>query len=567
MASVAVYHPHRLRHFPLFPRALGISTNEITHFLLLHKPHSFEPLKVLQHGKAILQLNTTELDKTESYFVDAWKWHEASACPKAPIVVLGTSITGGRGADEPTGQEEQIAGTADLSSVYNVGQSWGHHFVDILNRHLMLHRLESVRNVSIFYKSGTFPSFFSMCTNSVLPPDTRIVLLEAPTWMITQAGIKEQLARIANAVRRVAPNAVIVFVEWPALEDVSESAMAPNLVAMDAAASELKIDTVRVYHALRAVASHCTHSDYDVPFSNLSKETPGRLKWLYRHFPCYHELYANRAKDMVHPNPWGHQLLGALVARHVARALVNASMASMSQAAANTPTVLHQVDTSSSTAPSDSHFELCYLSAPDLPLIAAASHGTWKLVDEGHQGVEKLGYLSTQKGDVLVLDILRDFPRNHTGNSCGLLTVTLSYLLSTSIPDQGAFNLTCDGCRCKELSVPLQDLFNPFPVVETNANAHYTFRGVNISITAQTRFVAYYSNTSTCTLSVSHVPSGWPLPNFQHTPLLQARSRIRIDGLFIEPMQQSSVLWYTHHQRHSKTAKFLRAVNSSGCRI
>jgi len=557
--------------FPLFPTDYETLANRSTRVSVLQALHTFEQVKLLPFGEAIMRVTETELNNISSYFVPQWKWGAASAFPAAPIVILGSSVTGGSGAGESTDPNERAAGTADLSRGYSIRQSWGRHFVDFLNQHLVHHHHGVAKNVSIFYKSAAGPSYFSMCTESFIPPDTRIVLVEAPSRMISSLGIKSDLTRIASAVRRVAPNAVVVFVEWPSLQHEAELATLPNLMQLDAAAMELKVDTLRVDHVIRAIASHCTHGSDDPTYSKKAsshKDLGPRLGKLNREFPCYHQLYANRAKDAVHPNPWGHQLLGALAARHVARALVAASTATtVATTAAGLAAVEQHKDPPSPSAPSNGQLEICYLSAPTLPLNMSASHGNWNLVDEGQNGIKKLGYLSRQIGDVLALDLLQDFPRKYTSSNCGFLGVTLYYLLSTSTPDQGAFKLTCDGCRCEELSTARQELVNPFPLIETNANLISIYSGNNISITAQTQFLAYYSNTSTCTLHVTHIPSGSSLPKLKRMQHTQQRSRIRIDWLFIAPMPPSSLAFYPKQKPYTRTAKLVRYANSSGCRM
>ena len=110
--------------------------------------------------------------------------------------------------------------------------------------------------------------------------------------------------------------------------------------------------------------------------------------------------------DQVHPSPVGHQLLGAIAARFVAKRLADAAceqQAGIHGYAAhmnNNNALLTPPPPSRAVAIPSRLWEQCFTVADQMPVRLS---GSWRLVDEGDpsKGVRKLGYLSTAVGDTL----------------------------------------------------------------------------------------------------------------------------------------------------------------------
>ena len=99
------------------------------------------------------------------------------------------------------------------------------------------------------------------------------------------------------------------------------------------------------------------------------------------------KLYAQRNADLVHPSPVGHQLLGAIAARFVAKRLADAAcdqLAGSNGPAANgialpPPPLLDAVAMSSHTVLSRL-WEQCFTVADQMPVLLS---GSWRLVAGG----------------------------------------------------------------------------------------------------------------------------------------------------------------------------------------
>ena len=212
----------------------------------------------------------------------------------------------------------------------------------------------------------------------------------------------------------------------------------------------------------------------------------------------------NPHPDQVHPSPVGHQLLGAIAARFVAKRLADAAceqQAGIHGYAAHinnnkalpapsppppSRAVAAAVAVAGHAMTSTRLWEQCFTVADQMPVRLS---GSWRLVDEGgiSKGVRKLGYLSTSVGDTLRIGPLR----GPATRRCALLRVTLGYQLSAARTDLGAASISCSGCSCARMYTrPERYDFDPFPFVHTDAR--YARNGdvtsANATVTAETEF-------------------------------------------------------------------------------
>mmetsp|Transcript_9433 Transcript_9433/g.18466 ORF Transcript_9433/g.18466 Transcript_9433/m.18466 type:complete len:451 (+) Transcript_9433:406-1758(+) len=424
--------------------------------------------------------------------------------------------------------------------------SWGRHFVDFLNRHLAKEGLSPAHNVSIIYKNAASPLRYGFCTESFVPSTARLVIVESVTKLLQVSALDLHLDFVA-ALRRAAPKAALLFVQWPGkdyMQAAAASSTQRRMAADISSAQRVHADFLCADFVLNFLRRPCSAT-------NNSNGSEASVQ------PCYLNLYA----DQVHPNPRGHQLLGALVARHVARSIISAAGLVRSKRHQSPPSAPLAV------ANTTAGLEVGYPSVRSLPVANNLSMGDWRLVDDGaSKGVEKLGYLSTKLNDMLSLDLTRDLPGS-LRPSCGLLVISLDYLLSTTIPTQGAMRLTCTGCECSELSSYWAITVNPFPLVETNGNFAYRseHRGSNVSITAQTSFIALRSNATACYLNIRHVPSASTRLH-RNAKSESITSRIRVDGLFLKPLGSGLESEYLASSRAKTPAGILtQKAKAMGC--
>ena len=143
--------------------------------------------------------------------------------------------------------------------------------------------------------------------------------------------------------------------------------------------------------------------------------------------------YAQNGRDIVHPGPTGHQLLAAatsllLITRlHAARNCTNSFVPLKTARGAARSRGSTAEQEFSDAEPARDAEERCFPSADLLP-TEQPLHGTWALRDEGaRKGVRKVGLVSEQAGDKLVLRI----PSLANGTSCQGRVVGLGYLAST----------------------------------------------------------------------------------------------------------------------------------------
>ena len=422
------------------------------------------------------------------------QWRPIAFLPSGPrIAILGTSSTAGCGAAEDVpGAGRSFERGVGLARACLVERSWGRHLLDYLTRHLR--HTGAAPSVHIAAKNAVPASFYERCTARHLPANTHVVLLEVMTNLF-RAKVRT-IVSLVTAVRRAAPHAAVAFVMWPSQYQLryagnggGESGRVQML--LDAAA-QAGADVLRADLILRPLARRGALPCGSFPF----------------------KLYAQRNADLVHPSPVGHQLLGAIAARFVAKRLADAAcdqLAGSNGPAASDialsppplppPSLSGAVAVSSHTVPSRL-WEQCFTVADQMPVLLS---GSWRLVDEGDisKGVHKLGYLSTAVGDTLHVGPLR----GPTPRRCALLRVTLGYQLSAARTDLGALRISCRGCECARMYSRKERYdFDPFPFVHTDAR--YARNGdvtsANATVTAETDFFLLWHGETPCNLHVLH---------------------------------------------------------------
>jgi len=564
-ASVSALKGHADRQkpwtrLPLFPTDAPGGIRQPTKVSFLHMLQEFVPVQVLEFDKTVLCLHGNETDGAWFENEARSKWKYAATARNSPIVVLGTSCTSGSGANESTDPDIR-ASSVQLSQISNVRNSWARHFVDFLNRHLVHHGLEPISHLDIFAKNAVSPANFASCTGSFVPSSTRIVIVEVVTNLFTASSLAIYMGSLVAAVRREAPNAAVVFVEWPTSNLVQNADRLALLKAYSSFAKQHHVDLLRADLVLQKLVRPCS-AGY-----NSTGNANDR--------PCYLQLYARRSADPIHPNPWGHQLLGGLVARYVAKSLLLAAEGSdphgeltQSSGSAGWSAGSAGSGSAGSAANASAKLELCYQSANNLPVASKHSRGDWRLVDEGAaKGVSKLGLLSTRLDDVLSLDISKDLP-DHIRSICGLLRVKLNYLLSTTIPTQGSIYIFCQGCTCAQPAQPYAHGLYPFPWVETNANFanDAQFRNSNLSVSSQTAFLVLHTHKP-CYVNLRHVASkSTQAENRRNDSHSVNFSRVRVDALFVERLDQEAIRYFMRPlAARSPAGRLLRRAQKMNC--
>ena len=394
-----------------------------------------------------------------------------------PLRAPRRSPTAGCGAAEDVpGAGRSFDRGVGLDRACLVERSWGRHLLDYLSRHLR--HTGATPSVHIAAKNAVPASFYERCTARHLPANTHVVLLEVLTNLF-RASVRTIVSLVA-AVRRAAPQAAIVFVMWPSQYQLRYSGGGSGKVQMvlDAAAQS-GADVLRADVLLRPLARRGAVLRGAFPF----------------------KLYAQRNADLVHPSPVGHQLLGAIAARFVAKRLADAACGQQAGININNahndnnnnalpppppPPPSRVVVAVTRRAMPSRLWEQCFTVADQMPVRVS---GSWRLVDEGDlsKGVRKLGYLSTAVGDTLRIGPLRGPAKRR----CALLRVTLGYQLSAARTDLGAASISCSGCSCARMYTrPERYDFDPFPFVHTDAR--YARNGdvtsANATVTAETEF-------------------------------------------------------------------------------
>ena len=231
----------------------------------------------------------------------------------------------------------------------------------------------------VFHKNAVEASFYWDCTAAFLSPHADIVLLEVMqnAYGMSVHGIVNGTVR---AVRKVAPQAAIVFVRWMKREQLrslraSHAAIAASIAAVGA-------DLVDLPSSINALPSAAVRA--------LPSAPP------LRQWHGFDSLYAGTDH---HPSPQGHQILGLLAAGCIARRLRGTDPSGFKEAFPNRPPLETQGGVE----------EACYPVADQIPVARKGSggggpHDGFKLHDDGvAKGVQKLGYSSSRIGDRITL--------------------------------------------------------------------------------------------------------------------------------------------------------------------
>ena len=478
------------------------------------------------------------------------------------VLVLGASVAAGCGADEPPAQIRCMwtpGNSTELSRKCNQTGGWIRHFVDGLhsNLHAAGWRGKS-GSTTVYSRNAVSVRFFSRCTAGFLAEagDAHLILLDV---VQLETGLDLELQSTMRALRRHSTHErAYVLLCWRSFFGPRHHLLRDDLDgASTTAALSNGADVLQIYLVVR---------DLMLRWSTLT----GTKSHTYTHPGCSQPhkqnplLYAQRGKDVVHPAPEGHLLIGRATAQFVAKRLLEAAPHDHSS---GRPLVSNLSSSSKADAPEQEPlWERCFNSADQMiPLIqhedgAAASEGRlpsgWRLVDAGvAKGVRKLGLTSSRVGNRLNLTVSLGPSPNSSGGRCSMLNsiyrharlvnasearanpsqrrylryaIDLGYRLSRN-EAFGSIRLYCAPSTCTCVAIPslLTKQLNPFPAIETNArlnsNWHYRDEKFDATITATTIFHAYVpEGGQSCTLSITHEPACFALsPKVRHDCLAQ----------------------------------------------
>lgn len=473
------------------------------------------------------------------------------------LVVLGTSPSAGCGAMDapppqgPNGTEATLPNRRSTAQC-SAGHSWVRRFHDaVVNAGHRIHGSVWAKNAVVAAR------FYQRCIGLRVALGTDVVIIElGPNmWSVTRADLVALVAAVRDAA---GPSVLIAFLEWPLRDEAIDRGSqhdGHSVLAEAAAAAAVDVlDAMPLMEHIRP--SHLPHQNRTNPRARIADD---RSRFSY--------FYASSGADRAHPNRVGAELLGQLSARWLQRRLrdtmpahvpalpSSSSSSRLGVTATPLPPLLpsrpphrrrHQLPSDVTLRPKWEH---CFESANQLP-IASRRVGEWRIVDGGvsngvSKGVAKLGLVSTQRGDEVVLGALPGpsaerlaslygRPRNarRRPSRCAKLSVCLGYLLSAyATPPNGAFNVTCRGCECASWIDRYAFGFNPFPYVDTaaqrSANPHW--RAANVSVTEETCVQLVWHPDQPCTLAVRNegVPQGVPRGVPQGVPQGRTKRRKR----------------------------------------
>ena len=450
------------------------------------------------HNNTSNILRSEQLDQTLKMVVDSSEWTNAISKQgerAIRVAILGCSVSAGCGAEDSNPTECSFK------------HSWGSQLASWLDG------FPGVRfNVQIWARRAVKPEYFKACTDRFVSRADVVMLEFQPVLQAdSMQRVSEELEDIVAAVRRAAPRAPIVVVGWRSLSSSARGRAGSCETALKTSALHLGVDLVLSGTLLPLVG-------------NLS-------------------LYA---RDRIHPNTLGSEVLAQAVARLVARHTVDAMCSSTRMHLGTRQPRLPQTTTR------EDEKEWCTEDARSLPTVYTNG---WSLVNEGGSGqASKYGYLSTTADDYLKplsFNVSAMLP----GVTCAVLRGSLLYEQSWR-PSAGDFYVWCSGsCLCTQLPGGWAKGSDPFPHV----TAHLPSLGA--TITSTTRFNIRYGvgDLSNCFLHVNHIK--------RRKSSQRNTTRVRIDGLNLEVLDCRSLCFALMRPKHVSRVSSMIGEFGRGCAV
>lgn len=510
---------------------------------------------------------------------------------------MGSSSTNGCGGSETPHRERCSAGgnASHVSRFCDLSRSWVRYMHDALQSLHLPSAWPGGANLTthVSPRNAVGAWYFARCTNRFVPRGTHAVVLE-----LAQVGslsdLADSLPALVASIRRATPHVAIVLLMWlsqfvmyeqtphEVQERVthradhefnrSSGAKTTPLATLINVGLALGVDIIRID---RIAFSLATHPDLVHRGRRETQACPPSVVQGGSLTIAPHWLFAQLGKDLVHPTPEVHLLIGRLVAQSIADRLAGREAESVPVPVGRDVTREEALDLADDDAEggggaplrrigvADSRssgterapffarrgaasvrpanrsdalvWEQCF-GAEDLPVVGGTP--PWGLVDEGpsDKGTRKQGYLSRSIGDSLLIGpVGRELQnegmqhaaiRRRTGWA-PVITIEVGYLLARNA-EFGALTISCENCTCKrEVSTFVKSL-HPFPHVDTcslfSANVHYRDAGFNSTITASTAFTCIIDlpplgsgrAPKPCMIRVTHRPAGTGLsPSFR----------------------------------------------------
>ena len=484
---------------------------------------------------AVPRLNhslVTAFEEVANMFVEAeserevlqWKRliKRADAKGQLRALVLGSSTSAGCGANwmarnAPRGVHGRC----------NFDYSWVRHWFARVSE--ALGAWVALR-LDVNFKNAVGASHFGHCTSSIVASDTDIVLLD---WAATAWESLGLLNRTLHTIRRSAPYALVVFVNWPRYASNENALEKLTLLSVEHGASSIMIDARNT----SALAIKCTEvGAQDIlrrsqnlssaclrcPAKGVTCTSRSTESCLTHHRQRLKAGWSAFFADATHPNRAGHWLLGSASATFVIRRIHAARLRLNS----SRPEHRNQLTDLRTSPPLMSAAEICLQSASDLPVKIPSA---WVLVDDGvSKGVPKLGFASTTIGDEMVLALPSVAQLLLAPEACMGVVVTIGFLTSPR-SEQGAISISCSGCACGPVGLTAGSfLMYSFPTFDTHIRSRaMQGLGGNISVTAEHSFLLGQHFGSACAVKLRHAPRR--LKKRRST----VTSRVRVDSLYV----------------------------------
>ena len=458
------------------------------------------------------------------------------------VVALGASITAGCGSSEAPHNQRCMPSTFNesVTRICTMTAAFPRRFHDLLAADWPSVRIA----MAVHAKNAVAAIAFARCTHAYVGPDTHLILLDV--CQVNTDVLAADLPAVIASLRHISPHAAIVLLVWRLQPLTVYTSRSSNEYTPQRVAHSLGVDVIRLDMLAQSVLANPTFDAIAITAS--TGRLPNNATTLEHCNAATSHVYAQRGRDLVHPSPEGHLLIGSAVAAFVTSRLKAGANASRA-AAAPLPT--------DGATPMASSWERCFPTADKLPW-ANTGGGGWRLVDDGlAKGVPKIALLSERINDTMRItwptpprgtpNCSVPKPKAMGSGSFHHVSVELSYKLARR-ESYGAFQLTCSGCLCKSLHSTFSKRLSPFPIVDTNAdfshNEHYR-QGLDAKaiISATTIFTAYLEQDDkpNCTLNVKHLLTGAGLSKSLRLEQANASARayarwgssVRIDGMSV----------------------------------